>query len=172
MENNTNNTCDTCNTRKVKKVIDKKRSKRIITIIALVAALGLAGAGIKKHIDSKPTYTLNEETKKNELNGTITFNQLNSGYKLYTLVDLSGEEKYVIGKKTLIGELYDLYNGVTYSFTGYTDVHVEKEESLDSYLVTLDYVQQVYDSTDIANIYDAIAEYKANGVSVEKTRTR
>ena len=164
-----NNMCELNNS---KKVIKKKRSKKIITIIALVAALGLTGAGIKKHIDSKPTYTINEETKKNELDGTITFDQLNK-YSLITLIDLNGEEKYVIGKQKLSG-LKDLSNGEVYSVNAYNtnEVYIVKEEPIINYLITLDYVQQLYDASDIENINEQIAEYKANNASKEKTLSK
>ena len=156
-----------CEYRNAKKVINKKRGKKILTIIALVAALGLTGAGIKKHIDSKPSYTINEETKKNVLNGTITFDQLDN-YTLFTIEDLNDEKKYVIGKQKFRG-VYDLTNGLTY---GAYSVRVKRRESIVNYLVTLDYVQQLYDASDLENIIEAIAEYKANTDSEEKTLTR
>ncbi len=170
MEKDINTECNNCK----KKVTKKRSAKKVITIITLVAVLGLTGVGIKKHIDSKPTYTLNEETKKNELDGTITYGKF-TGYRLYTLIDLNGEEKYVIGKRTIDG-ISDLSNGLKYSLTSdkykTSEVYIAKEEYLDGYLITLDYVQQVYDSTDIANICEAIEEYKSNVSSEEKTLTR
>ena len=163
------NMCEnkTCEYKNSKKVINKKRSKKIITIIALVAALGLTGVGIKKHIDSKPTYTVNEQTKKNELNGTITFDELNK-YSLFTLMDLNGEKKYIIGKQKFDG-LYDLTNGLTYK--EYL-VRVGDSESIVNYLITLDYVQQLYDASDLENLYEKILEYKANTDSKEKTLSK
>lgn len=167
MEKN-NKECNNCK----KKVTKKRSAKKVIGIISLVAVLGLTGAGIKKYIDSKPTYTLNEETKKNELEGTVTYRKLNS-YTLYTLIDLNGEEKYVIGKESING-IVDLSNGLEYSISSVKrdEIYIAKRESLDSYLITLDYVQQVYDATDIANICEAIEEYKLNNPSEEKTLSR
>ena len=170
MENNKNTECKNCKM----KVTKKRSAKKVITIITLVAALGLTGVGIKKHIDSKPTYTINEETKRNELEGTIAFDQLNK-YSLFTIIDLNGEEKYIIGKSTIDG-VYDLSNGNRYSITSNkyvtSEVRIAKEESLDDYLITLDYIQQLYDADDLTKIYEAIVEYKANNPSVEKTLSK
>ena len=156
----------------------KKKIKRAITTGAIIT-LAATGLTLNHKYNPPIQYEINEETDENDIVGDITFNKL-SQYKVITVLDLNGEYKYFIGKYNVFTEnITDLLTGQKYDISSYPDVdrenitavNFEKEEDIDSYLITLDMVKARYSNEDLEELYNNIVAYK-NSKEKGKTLTK